>query len=130
MTKKERYASTLCGLQRRAENLLELATGIAVAEFGERALVLDLLRSAHKAAPGRPRQRTADADPPNAEIGKNGYAQFARTADQDVDRLRRHRLHDCGDLFPRADAGRVQTVGPGLGECDETLGGGAEIGLP
>ena len=48
--------------------MLRCAAGIAVREFGERALLGDLLfRHADEAAPGRTGERAADADAAHAE---------------------------------------------------------------
>ena len=48
---------------------------------------------AHEAGPCRARQRTTDADPAHAEIGRFADGK-AGGPDQEVDRLGGHRLHD------------------------------------
>ena len=71
------------------------------------------LRRLHEAAPGGARQRTADADAAHAEIF--GFLQRqAGRADQQVDRLWMHRLHDRGDVLPGLDARRIEAIGARL----------------
>src|ERR1700716_2153708 len=85
-------AARFC-LRASAEHLVQFAAGIAVAELRERSLLGDLAGGTHKTGPGGARQRTADADAANAEIG--GFRDGKkRRPDQKIDRLRMHRLHD------------------------------------
>src|SRR3954462_4842027 len=80
-----------------AEHLVQIAAGISVAKLRERSFLRDLLRRTHEAAPRRPRQRAADADAPDAEIGGFRHGEAGR-ADQKIDWLRMHRLYHRGDL--------------------------------
>src|SRR3954466_1383721 len=110
-----------------AEHLVELAAGIAAAELGKRALLRHLLRGAHEAAPGGACQRTADADPADAEIG--GFLQRqAGAANQQVERLRMNRLHHSGDVLARLQARRVEAVGAGVGIRGEPVNDELEVG--
>jgi hypothetical protein len=80
-----------------------------------------------EAAPRRARERAADADAPHAEcrhVGDGGE----RGADQHVHGLGRHGADNGGDLLARADAGRVQAVGAGLGVGGEPAHGLRQVG--
>src|SRR5580698_2682013 len=93
-----------------AEHLVQLATGIALGEFCEGALLGDLLRRAHEACPGRTCQRTADADPAHTEVSGLLNRQ-TRGSDQEVDGLWRNRFHYRRDLLFGLDARRIEAIG-------------------
>jgi hypothetical protein len=79
----------------------------------EAALGRELSGGAEEPAPGCPRQRAPHADPAHPETGGVLHGEADRPAHEEVDRFRRRCLHHGLDLLARADARRVQTVGPG-----------------
>src|SRR5438445_781759 len=82
-----------------------------IAEAVEPSFLGDQPGRSHECAPGRARQRTADADAPNPERCDLRDGQLARMTDQQIDGLRRDPCHHGGDLLARTDARRVQAVG-------------------
>src|SRR5258705_326811 len=62
-------------------------------QAGKASLFRDLARRAHKAGPRGARQRTADADAADTEIGSFRHRQ-ARRPDQKIDGLGMHGLYD------------------------------------
>src|SRR5204862_998012 len=66
------------GASSRAEKLVELGVGRCAGQRVEAAVAQYLLRSLHERAPGRARQRAADADAPHAECSKLGRAKPSR----------------------------------------------------
>src|SRR5262245_29892092 len=86
---------------------------MAVSEFAEGPLLRHLLRRLHKARPGHPRQRAADADAAHAKRGD--IRKRACGADQEIDGPWMHRFHDRRNFLRRRDARRIEAVGAGFG---------------
>ena len=66
---------------------------MAAAKLGKSPLLGHLARGTHEAGPGNARQRTTDADPAHAQIGRLRDGKTG-SSNQEIDRLRKHRLHD------------------------------------
>src|SRR5216684_6422099 len=91
------------------KHLVQFAAGIAVAQLGERSLLRDLARRAHETAPRGARQRTADTNAADTEIGGFRHREAGRP-DQKIDRLGVHGLYDGRYLLPGLDARRVEAI--------------------
>src|ERR1700726_1206661 len=95
-----------------AEHLVQFAAGKTLRQFGEGSLLRHLARGAHEAGPCDARQRAADADPADAEIGCFRDRQTGRP-DQEIDRPGAYGLHHRRYLLFGLDAGRIETIGAG-----------------
>src|SRR6202022_4149035 len=71
-----------------AEHLVQLSARIAIAQLSERPLLGHLSCRPHESGPGRARQRTADTDAADAEVGGFRDAEAGRPAQQ-INRLGR-----------------------------------------
>ena len=60
-------------------------------------------------------------------LGKIFDGKAERAAVEKIDRLRRHRLHGRLDLLAGLDAGRVEAIGAGIGECLQAADGLVEV---
>ena len=109
------------------KHLVQFAAGIATGEFAERALFRHFLCRLHEAAPGRARERAADADAPHPEFAGLLQRQ-ARRADQEIDGLGMRLLHDRGDFLAALDSRRVDAVGARVRERLQAIQHDGEIG--
>src|SRR5215475_6227696 len=98
-------------------------TGEAV----ELAVFCDLLRRLDERVHCDTRQGSTDADTANAELGKIVHCKAERTGIEKINRLRRDGLHRRGYLFAGLDAGRIETVGSGVGESLQPADGLIEV---
>src|SRR5262245_16045679 len=109
------------------ETLDDIAARSCVGEALEAPGSGNLLGHAHEPTPGRARQRTPDADAPDAELSEVAHGQIACETHQEVDGLRRHRLDHSFDLLARADSRRVEAVSTRIGVSLEAPNGLAHV---
>ena len=97
-----------------AKERIQIIAGCRIGKAIEPALLRDQLGSTHEAAPGRASKRSANADPPYAQCRDLLHRESAGHAHQHIDRLRRDGGDHGRDVIARADARRVQAIGPGV----------------
>ncbi len=102
---------------------------MSIAKLGEGPFLRHLARCAHETAPRGARQRTADADAADADLGGFRHGEPGRT-DQQIDRLRMHRLDYRQYLFPGFDARRVEAIRARFRVSVEPVDHHGEVGLP
>src|SRR5450631_392786 len=113
---------------RLLEERIELAAGSCAGELVEFAVLDNRLGGTHESTPGGARKCTADADAAHAERGNILERQLAHRSDEKIDRLRRDRCHDGGDILARRDAWRIEAIGAGICIGLESLDGFVEVG--
>ena len=87
----------------------------------------NFLRRLQETGPRYSGQCAADADPTDARLGQLGH-RCKVTAGQHVDRFWRDRGDYRSNVGHAAEAGRVEAIGPGLGESDKAADRLTEIG--
>src|SRR5258707_10747443 len=80
---------------------VELGPGGGLGQTVELAVARDEAGGAHEAAPSRAREPAAEADAATAKRRNVRNREPDRSADHQIDRLRRDCRDDGGDLFPR-----------------------------
>jgi len=100
---------------------LQFGVRCGVCEFVKGSFFDQLLCRANESAPRCAGERAANTHPPRAQFGCITHCQTARSANQNIDRLRRDGIDNCSDVIALGRTRRIQTIGAGFRIGDEAF---------